>query len=150
MKCNIFGIFVFPVCRLWICGNRCTQEVQFYSGEQIIIFTAYFYVTHIWCVQIHTAFCTLSEVWINFRISWFPSKVSWKPENSLFFKKYTFLFFVFVQIKATLAMSVICALLAAAGTGYFSWELSNRPGEDPCGESYWSCSYMIWRFNVRV
>ncbi|XP_042597508.1 membrane-spanning 4-domains subfamily A member 4A [Cyprinus carpio] len=53
-------------------------------------------------------------------------------------------------IKATLAMSVICALLAAAGTGYFSWELSNRPGEDPCGESYWSCSYMIWRFNSLV
>ncbi|XP_043117220.1 LOW QUALITY PROTEIN: membrane-spanning 4-domains subfamily A member 4A [Puntigrus tetrazona] len=51
-------------------------------------------------------------------------------------------------IKATLSMSVICALLAAAGIGYFSWELSNRPGVDPCSDGdYWSCSYMIWRFN---
>lgn len=51
-------------------------------------------------------------------------------------------------IKATLAMSVICALMAAAGAGYFSWELSNRPGEDPCsGRDYWSCQYMIGRFN---
>ncbi|XP_059424382.1 membrane-spanning 4-domains subfamily A member 4A [Carassius carassius] len=54
-------------------------------------------------------------------------------------------------INATLAMSVICALLAAAGTGYFSWELSNRPGEDPCGGSnYWTCTEMIWRFNSLV
>lgn len=54
-------------------------------------------------------------------------------------------------IKTTLAMSVICALLAAAGTGYFSWELSNRSGQDPCSDGdYWSCSYMIWRFNSLV
>ncbi|RXN20324.1 membrane-spanning 4-domains subfamily A member 4A-like protein [Labeo rohita] len=51
-------------------------------------------------------------------------------------------------IKATLAMSVICALLAAAGIGYFSWELSNRPGPDPCNSGdYWSCSSMTLRFN---
>ncbi|XP_016138046.1 membrane-spanning 4-domains subfamily A member 4A [Sinocyclocheilus grahami] len=54
-------------------------------------------------------------------------------------------------IKATLAMNVICALLAAAGTGYFSWELSNRPGEDPCnGGEYWSCSSMILKFNSLI
>ncbi|XP_067252642.1 membrane-spanning 4-domains subfamily A member 4A [Chanodichthys erythropterus] len=51
-------------------------------------------------------------------------------------------------IKATLAMNVICVLLAAAGTGYFSWELSIRPGEDPCnGGDYWSCSHIFRRFN---
>ncbi|XP_056122231.1 uncharacterized protein si:dkey-7j14.6 [Rhinichthys klamathensis goyatoka] len=54
-------------------------------------------------------------------------------------------------IKATLAMSVICVPLAAAGTAYFSWELSNRPGDDPCdGGSYWSCSNLFWRFNNLV
>ncbi|KAK7158157.1 hypothetical protein R3I93_009379 [Phoxinus phoxinus] len=51
-------------------------------------------------------------------------------------------------IKATLVMSLICVPLAAAGAGYFSWELSNRPGNDPCnGGDYWSCSNMFWRFN---
>ncbi|XP_067304179.1 membrane-spanning 4-domains subfamily A member 4A [Pseudorasbora parva] len=51
-------------------------------------------------------------------------------------------------IKATLAMSVICALLAATGAGYFSWELSVRPGEDPCNsQNYSSCSNMFWKFN---
>jgi len=67
-----------------------------------------------------------------------------------FCKKFNF-HFVFVQIKATLAMSVICVPLAAAGAAYFSWELSHRPGDDPCdGGSYWSCSRMFWIFNVRL
>ncbi|XP_073704017.1 membrane-spanning 4-domains subfamily A member 4A [Garra rufa] len=52
------------------------------------------------------------------------------------------------RIKATLAMSVICTLLAAAGIGYFSWELSKRPGEDPCnGSGHWSCFNMFRTFN---
>lgn len=51
-------------------------------------------------------------------------------------------------IKATLAMNVICVLLAAAGTGYFSWELSIRPGNDPCNNgNYWTCANMFWRFH---
>ncbi|ROL41381.1 Membrane-spanning 4-domains subfamily A member 4A [Anabarilius grahami] len=59
-----------------------------------------------------------------------------------------FVVFLGLPIKATLAMNVICVLLAAAGTGYFSWELSIRPGEDPCnGGNYWSCSNMFRRFN---
>ncbi|KAA0702786.1 hypothetical protein E1301_Tti016562 [Triplophysa tibetana] len=49
-----------------------------------------------------------------------------------------------LPIKATLAMSIMCALLAAAGIGYFSWELSFRPGNDDCrnGGYYWGCSFM--------
>ncbi|KAI7807147.1 membrane-spanning 4-domains subfamily A member 4A [Triplophysa rosa] len=51
-------------------------------------------------------------------------------------------------IKATLAMSIICVLLAAAGIGYFSWELSFRPGNDDCSnvEYYWECSYMRMKY----
>lgn len=50
-------------------------------------------------------------------------------------------------IQATLAMSIICALLAAAGIGYFSWELSFRPGGDECSNSeYWGCSYMRFKY----
>ncbi|XP_052000311.1 membrane-spanning 4-domains subfamily A member 4A [Xyrauchen texanus] len=51
-------------------------------------------------------------------------------------------------IKATLSMSVICAVVAVGGICYFSWMLSIRPEEDPScnGESYWSCQYMRWRF----
>ncbi|XP_073728521.1 membrane-spanning 4-domains subfamily A member 4A [Misgurnus anguillicaudatus] len=49
-------------------------------------------------------------------------------------------------IKATLAMTVICALLAAAGIGYFSWELSLRPGGDECTNTYWDCWSMRTRY----
>ncbi|KAK2902668.1 hypothetical protein Q8A67_007381 [Cirrhinus molitorella] len=55
------------------------------------------------------------------------------------------------RIKATLAMSVICALLAAAGIGYFSWELSHRPERSPCTGDYdWSCWSMTRIFNSLV
>ncbi|XP_056619194.1 membrane-spanning 4-domains subfamily A member 4A [Triplophysa dalaica] len=51
-------------------------------------------------------------------------------------------------ITATLAMSIICALLAAAGIGYFSWELSFRPENEECrnGGYYWECSFMRMRY----
>lgn len=50
-------------------------------------------------------------------------------------------------IKGTLAMSVICALLAAAGTSYFIWEISTQQREDNCNDSGgWSCSSMVWKF----
>lgn len=44
-------------------------------------------------------------------------------------------------------MSVICALLAAAGTSYFIWEISTQQREDNCNDSGgWSCSSMVWKF----
>lgn len=54
-------------------------------------------------------------------------------------------------IKGTLAMSVICALLAAAGTGYFIWEISTQQRQDHCSErGGWNCSDMVWKFyNLR-
>lgn len=49
-------------------------------------------------------------------------------------------------IKATLAMTVICALLASAGIGYFSWELSLRPDAEDCTRSYGDCWLMKIRY----
>ncbi|XP_056332005.1 membrane-spanning 4-domains subfamily A member 4A [Danio aesculapii] len=50
-------------------------------------------------------------------------------------------------IKGTLAMSVICTLLAAAGTGYFIWEISTQQRQEHCNErGGWNCSDMVWKF----
>ncbi|XP_051575665.1 uncharacterized protein LOC127453376 [Myxocyprinus asiaticus] len=54
-------------------------------------------------------------------------------------------------IKTTLAMSVMCAVMAAGGIGYFSWQLSIRPENgSSCDEGrFWICSYnrsqAIWQ-----